>query len=175
VYTSSKDAHNIKKLPVSIENINGASFSTSKVSGSLGDSTCGTQGNQAPCSGDSEGLGTFARYDTISGLALQVTNDASGTDLALFIADQGNNKIRKLELTSGLFQMTTFDSNVDPYFQPGSGYLAGIAVDSSRGKLYAGVLGAILVYDVASGAGSKALFAGRLPGQGQSLDPLQCK
>jgi hypothetical protein len=161
VYTSSAAA-NIKKLAVANENINGASFANAKISGSLGDSTCGTQGGQTPCSGYTNGIGTFARYSTISGIALQVTTNGYGTDVALFIADQGNDAIRKLELTSGLNAATTFDTNVDPYAGAlGASYLAGIAVNSATNMLYVGCFTSIYSYNLQMGASSKALLAGQ--------------
>jgi len=173
VYTSSA-AVNIKKLPVAIENVNGASFANAKISGSLGDSTCGTQGGQTPCSGYANGIGTFARYDTITGIALQVTATTAATDVALYIADQGNNAIRKLELTSGLYAATTFDSNVDPYSGVlGASYLAGIAVRSATSMLYVGGFGAIYSYNLQVGASSKALLAGQPANSANLANPVQ--
>ena len=164
IYVSSNDAHNIKKLPVANENVNGVVFSSSKISGSLGDSTCGPQGSGAVCYGDSEGLGTFARYNTITGLALQVTNDARSVDVALYIRDAVNNKIRRLELTSGQYRMATFDSDVDLLFSSVYGAAGltsgGIALNSATNTLYVGVVGGIYKYDIAVGASSKTLLAG---------------
>jgi hypothetical protein len=170
LYTSSRDAFNIKKLPVASENANSASYGSSKISGSRGDNTCGTQSGSGTvsCSGDREGVGTFARYGTISGVALQVTVDVAGADVALYVADQGNNKIRRLELTSGLYRMTTFDAG--PVDLLGN-YLAGIAVSSVSQKLYVGVLGAVYSYDLSIGPSSKSVFSGRqIPG-----DPVSSK
>jgi len=161
VYTSSAAA-NIKKLAVANENINGASFANAKISGSLGDSTCGTQGGQTPCTGFANGIGTFARYGAISSIALQVTATTAATDVALFIADQGNNAIRKLELTSGLNAVTTFDTNVEPFAGVlGASYLAGIAVNSATNMLYVGCFTSIYSYNLQVGASSKALVAGQ--------------
>lgn len=165
----SSAASNIKKLSVAIENQNGASFASSKISGSMGDSSCSTQGGGGvPCSGDSDGVGTFARYNTISGVALQVTADASGSDVALFVLDQGNNKIRRLELTSGLYVMTTFDAG--PVDLVG-GFLAGIALNSATGMMYVGAISAIYSYRLSAGASSKALLAGKQ----NAADPFASK
>jgi hypothetical protein len=153
LYISSM-AHNIKKLPVVSENSNDASYSSAKISGSMGDTSC----TGAACAGDVEGVETFARYDTISGLALQVTSDVAATDVALFIADKNNNKIRRLELTSGNNVMTTFDAGpVDLIGQ----YLAGIVINTAMNRLYVGGLGVIYSYDISIGAASKSVLAGQ--------------
>lgn len=161
VYVSSQ-ADNIKMLPVSSENVIGASYASSKISGSLGDNTCGTLQGQASCAGDKDGVGTFARYDTITGIALQVSSTPAATDVALYIADSANNKIRKVELTSGNYVCTTFDPNADGLFSSlGVGFLAGIAVHNPSNKLYAGGFGAVFQYDLTVGVSSKVIFAGR--------------
>jgi hypothetical protein len=107
-------------------------------------------------------LGTYARYNTITGVAV-FNAIFTGVETALYIADSGNNKIRMVELTSGLYKSVTFDSNVDPNLQ-----LAGLTVFSNR--LYACIVGAIVRYTfstttylMASGT-SKTLHSGSYSG-----------
>jgi hypothetical protein len=87
-------------------------------------------------------LGTYARYNTITGLTV-FKPIVSGVETALYIADSLNNKIRMVELTSGLYKSVTFDSNIDPNFQ-----LAGLTVYSTviTNRLYACIVGAIVRY-----------------------------
>jgi len=113
------------------------------------------------CDGNAEGTGTYARYATISGLALQ---SSSGIDKVLYIADQGNNKIRSLELTSGKYVSTTFASNVDALFS-----LQGLAL--SNNNLFCGVVGGIISYSILSGPSSKSVYAGN-PGLQSALSKL---
>jgi hypothetical protein len=109
-------------------------------------------------------LGTYARYNTITGVAV-FNAILTGVETALYIADSGNNKIRMVELTSGLYKSVTFDSNVDP---SSNLQLAGLTVYTN--KLYACVLGAIVRYTfstttylILSGT-SKTLYSGSYSG-----------
>jgi hypothetical protein len=94
------------------------------------------------CAGDSDGLGTYARYSSITGVAILIPT-STAVDAALYIADSGNNKIRMVELTSGLYKSVTFDSNVDP-----NSSLGGLTVYLY--SLYACVAGAIVKYSISS-------------------------
>ena len=129
--------------------------------GSLGDSTCSNFARRPPlCYGDNDGLGTYARYNTISGLSLLV--DASGNDRYLFITDTVNNKIRQVDLTTGpagsSFPSTTFDSNVDTR----ANGLTGIAANSRTNTLFVSVTGGVYSYSIAVGPSSKTIYIGRL-------------
>jgi len=171
--TSSAD--NIKALLLSNENV-ATGYKGTLIAGSLGDGTCkfvlnafhfilpanhvGTLGGT--CSGDFDGLGTYARYKDITDVAV-VNTIVTGIEAALYIADSGNNKIRMVELTSGLYKSVTFDSNVDPNAQ-----LTGLTVYTN--KLYACIVGAIVRYTfststylMASGT-SKTLHSGSYSG-----------
>jgi hypothetical protein len=66
---------------------------------------------------------------------------ATGVETAVYIADSGNNKIRMVELTSGLFKSVTLDTNVDPNSQ-----LSGLTFYVN--KLYACIVGAIVKYTI---------------------------
>ena len=76
----------------------------------------------------------------------------------LFVADRLNNKIRMVELTSGSFEMTTFDFNVDSL----SFLFQGIAV--FRDALYCAVTGGIYAYNISLGYSSKYRYAGVISG-----------
>jgi len=96
-----------------------------------------------------------------------VTKVFNGVEAALYIADSGNNKIRMVELTSGLYKSVTFDSNVDP-----NAKLAGLTVYTN--DLYACIVGAIVKYTfststylMASGT-SKTLYSGSYTATGIS-------
>jgi len=110
-------------------------------------------GNGVTCSGNSDGLGTYARYNSITGLAV-LNSVITGVEAAVYIADSGNNKIRMVELTSGVFKSVTFDSNVGPnYYDPN--YYANIDPNSQLSgltvyvnELYACIVGAIVKYTI---------------------------
>jgi hypothetical protein len=101
-----------------------------KISGSTG----------STCSGNSDGIGTYARYNSIAGVAVLIPS-STAIDTALYIADSGNNKIRMVELTSGLYKSVTLDSNIDP-----SSYLGGLTLYLY--SLYACIFGAIVKYSI---------------------------
>jgi hypothetical protein len=97
---------------------------------------------------------------------------SAGSEVALYIADSINNKIRVVELSSGKYASSVFDSNVDGFFaSTGSAFLSGLVVHNPSRKLYAGGIGAVFRYDLSVGASSKVVYAGR-----QIIsDPLACK
>ena len=101
-------------------------------------------------------MGTYARYKSLSGVAVLIPS-STGVDTALYISDSGNNKIRMVELTSGLYKSVTFDSHVDL-----NDNLAGLTLFGY--KLYACVVGAIVSYDISSttflATSSKTVFSG---------------
>ena len=123
----------------------------------------GSDTGSIQCFGDVDGVGTYARYNGITGIALLML-PSTGPDAALYISDGSNNKIRMLELTSGLFKSVTFDSNVDPSATP---QLASLTVYSYN--LYACIKGAIVKYSINQAtllsATSKTLFSGSYSGQ----------
>ena len=83
-----------------------------------------------------------------------LSDSISGADVALYIADQGNNKIRMLNLQSnGNYAMNTFANNVDS-----RGLLAGLALYGK--KLFCGVDGGVYAYDIGVGSASKVVYAG---------------
>jgi len=95
-----------------------------------------------PCSGDKSGIGTFARYDTITGLAILypdvLVND---NEVAIYVADRLNNKLKVLDLST--LASTTVSTNVD---STGSFQLAGLTI--YQFDLYVGVPGAILKFSI---------------------------
>jgi hypothetical protein len=48
----------------------------------------------SPCSGDINGIGTYARFNSISGMVVKL--NTSNDEEYLFIADRFNNKIRRI-------------------------------------------------------------------------------
>ena len=83
------------------------------------------------------------------------------SDAVLYVSDQSNNKIKMVELTSGLYKSVTIDSNVDP-----SGSLGGLTYYNLN--LYACITGAIVKYTISSttyvATTSKTLFSGNYAG-----------
>jgi hypothetical protein len=108
------------------------------------------------CKGDVTGIGTYARYNTISAIALLF--NAAGTETIMYVADQVNNKIRQVNLVSGLYEMTTFSKNVDVTDRN----LKGLAIFGSR--LFCGITGGVLVYNLTIGSSSRSLYAGNIGG-----------
>jgi hypothetical protein len=109
-------------------------------------------------SGDVEGIGTYAAFKSISGIALQY-NGASDNEIALYVADVTTNKINQVELISGLYSMSTFASGVDVF----GNNLKGVAVYENQ--LFCGVAGGIVVFNLTVGPTSKRMYAGHAGGR----------
>jgi hypothetical protein len=159
MYVSTRNAHSVKSLNLSLEL--SVAYRGQVIVGSLGDQTCSNYARYPPvCYGDRDGVGTYARYNTISSLALLV--DRRGQDQYLFLTDTINNKIRKIDLSVGppgsSFPSTTFDSNVDQLSQQ----MYGIVANSRTRMLYVSVTGGVYAYSVPAGASSKSILAGNL-------------
>lgn len=172
LYVSSK-ADNIKALDVMSE-FKDISTRSVVISGSLGGDTCAlrtddylqtvSEVRKQPCSGDTEGLGTFARYNSITGIALKrsygIEGYEDGRDQTLYIADQINNKIRQLDLlllsSDNPFAMTTFASAVDNSALSLSLHGMDVFIDI----LYCCVAGGVYAYNITEGATSKTVYAG---------------
>ena len=102
----------------------------------------GTTSGLPVCNGDVDSIGTFARYDTITGLAILYPDiSVNANEVALYVADQLNNKLKVLDLST--LASTTVSTNVDStgFFQ-----LAGLTI--YQFNLYVGVPGAILKFSI---------------------------
>jgi hypothetical protein len=152
VYTSSR-ADNVKRMDISQEY--SLIYKGVILAGSLGDSTCSNTAGPL-CSGDIDSVGTFARFNKISGISIKY--DGVGNEEYLFVADKNNNKIKTLNLKSGSFEVVTFAINVDTRTKG----FGGIAVDNNYGKVYAAVTAGIYAYTISLGDASKTIYAGRL-------------
>jgi DNA-binding beta-propeller fold protein YncE len=160
LYTTSRDAHNIKALDFNKELMQ--QYHGSIIAGSLGDTTCSSTSSPF-CYGNADGMGTFARYNTIGGITLQV-DGVTGDDLFLFITDTINNKIRQINMDPSMnYMTTTFDSGVDLKAKA----LRGIVVNNNNGNLYVTVSQGIYVYSISQGATSKTVLAGLKYGIGE--------
>jgi len=105
------------------------------------------------------GVGTNARYRSISGLAVLLSNS---TEVAVYVSDQGNNKIKLITLSTLL--TSTVASEVDT---SGSGSLGSISIYDY--DLFAVVPGAILKYSIEAISyelGTPDLYSGSLVDSG---------
>ena len=94
------------------------------------------------CNGDVDSIGTYARYDTITGIAVFYPDiTVNSNEAAIYVADQLNNKLKVLDLTT--LASRTVLTNVDSTNQQ---QLAGVTV--YQFYLYAGIPGAILKFTI---------------------------
>lgn len=110
------------------------------------------------------GLGTYARYNTITALALKKKLvSGSLVDQFLYVADYANNKILQVELTSGTYVMSTFDP-----FDVNSGPPIGLTVYGNN-VLYCSVPGGLYRYNLLIGLSSRVVFSGSVSPYGNSF------
>ena len=116
------------------------------------------------CYGSRVGVGTYARYGGTTASSGSITSIAirkiATFDQFLFVADSGSNAIRSVELTSGLYVMTSFDS-----FNSTQGPPSGLAVYGST-FLYCAVPGGVYKYLILTGGSSRTKLAGTVNSNG---------
>jgi len=166
IYITSEANHNVRYVQTKYEFDVGYDSQVNLAgSPSLNTGNCDTTaavGAANSCKGDvpstlgTTSIGSYARFNTLYGLALQYQTSSS-SDKNLFVADTFNNKIKRITLqnyTAGgtfvpAFTVSIFDSSVEKRggtSVTGRMFGGGMIFDSTGSKLYVGVKDAILVY-----------------------------